>query len=329
MKRKYGWVSEYRRKKFFERHMGSEKKLFESLTSLNDCKVPKTIAVMLDLGGTSDFIDDEKAKCFIGQLEKLREKFGAEIAFICISTHYDNANQMKKVLAILSRNLSSHVEIGCSFYLGGSYDYQKGEDKPQKFNFNFDKVETFDDYYVSSLLYDNQWFALIDDGISDDVYTKYQNHHPMLLALPSQNEKSMARNNFMRRATTTFGFDGVIELIASYLNSINHLTPNQILSTQQNMIMHLSSQELEIKVNNRDYAFLERYFKEGYADDADYDDVLWFLRITNYQVLPSKEELVHLQGILDAISQYFQLKNQRLGMNEVLKLQRFFGVTNP
>ena len=56
---------------------------------------------MLDLDGTSDFINDEKAKIFINQLNTLRLKFGASHATICISTHYDNPDKMIEVLDIL------------------------------------------------------------------------------------------------------------------------------------------------------------------------------------------------------------------------------------
>ena len=53
---------------------------------------------MLDLDGTIDFIDDEKIKIFIMQLNYLRIKFGATEATICISTHYSDPNKMIEVI---------------------------------------------------------------------------------------------------------------------------------------------------------------------------------------------------------------------------------------
>lgn len=48
MKKQYGWESEYRRKKFLERD-----KQYDINYIDNELKIPKTIAIMLDLDGTS------------------------------------------------------------------------------------------------------------------------------------------------------------------------------------------------------------------------------------------------------------------------------------
>ena len=45
----------------------------------------------------------------------------------------------------------------------------------------------------------------------------------------------------MRIATTTRGFDGVIETLNIYIHSIQKLTHTDILLKQKNMIRHLSS----------------------------------------------------------------------------------------
>ena len=86
MKKQYGWESEYRRKKFLERHNSKNDKSQYNINRIdNELEIPKTIAIMLDLDGTSDFINDETAKKFITQLNTLRIKFGASQAIICIS----------------------------------------------------------------------------------------------------------------------------------------------------------------------------------------------------------------------------------------------------
>lgn len=278
---------------------------------------------MLDLDGTSDFINDETAKKFINQLNTLRIKFGASQAIICISTHYNDPNKMIEVLDILSRNLNKHTKIGINFFYGGKYNYDKRESITEDYSFNRDKVKTFYSYYVSALGKDNKFFAIIDDNISQDTYIQFQNIHPMLVCRPSQhNEKSILKNNFMSISTTTKGFDGVIEVFDLYINSIKKLSPLKIMETQRNMITHLSSKDLIDKIINRDYAFLERYFKEGFADESDYNDTLLWLTFTNNIINPSKEELIHLKEIFSLISQYFEKTNKSENVGKVLQLQR-------
>lgn len=324
MKKKYGWESEYRRKKFLERHNSKNDKSQYNINHIdNELEIPKTIAIMLDLDGTSDFINDATAKKFINQLNTLRIKFGATEATICISTHYSDPNKMIEVIDILSRNLNKQTKIGINFFYGGKYDYDKKESIPEDYSFNRDKVKTFYSYYVSAFGKDNKWFAIIDDNIPQDTYIQFQNSHPMLVCRPSQrNEKSISKNNFMSISTTTKGFDGVIEVLDLYINSIKNLSALKIMETQQNMITHLSSTELIDKIRNRDYAFLERYFREGFADESDYNDTLLWLTFTNNNVNPSKDELIHLKGIFSLISQYFEKINKSENVGKVLQLQR-------
>jgi len=350
LKRQYnGWVSEYQRKKFLERKkLKREKKLLKSIQELNNSNTdalravisdlderndsvdykkvelnsfnPETsVAVMLDLDGTSDGIDDKKAEIFVSQLDTIRKKFDAKIAFISISTHYNSSYEMQKVLNILSRHLSSNIKIGISFYYGGTYDFDKGEEKERGFGFNSDKVETFDNYYVNSIKTEIKWFAIIDDRAEDGIYVRYQNRLPMLVGLPSQSKKSMSKNNFMRIATTTSGFDGVIEILDLYIKSIKDLTAMQILEKQKNMITHLSSYELMNKIMRKDYTYLTRYFEEGYADESDYEDTLWMLY---HNLSPTREEMGYLKIILESLQKYFEEKKEKQLIDNVLRLQR-------
>lgn len=314
---------------FEDKKLRREKKLLKSFDTISDYEIPKIIAVMLNLDGTCDFINDEKAKKFIEQLDILRKKFGAKIATISISTHYNNSDRMQKVLEILSRNLSSCIKVGVSFFYGGIYDYDKREEVPQGCSFNRDKVKTFDRYYVNGIGMNNQWFAIIYDSISDDAYIKYKNSHPMLVCRPSQNkEENLSKNNFMNIATTTKGIDGVIEILESYIESIRFLSPIQIIETQKNMITHLSCWDLTEKIKNRDYIFLERYFREGFADEDDYIDSLNWLIWTNSDQIPSKDELVYLREIIGLMSQHFQERKEEENIDKVLKLQKTFKSNN-
>ncbi len=321
------WVSEYQRKKFLERHKKPFRDFSPDYLDTSVLKIPTIVAVMLDLDGTVDFLDDEKAFMFHRRVEYIRQKFDADTAFISISTHYSDTIKMKKVLAILSRNLLPNIKIGMSFYYGGTYDYDSDRAFPCSLGFNSDKARTFNSYYRSTLGQCNRWIAIIDDGIDEDVYMQYQDSQPMLLAIPSSDERVVSKNNFMRRASTAKGFNGVLEIMDGYIEDIKDMSFSEVLKTQREMITHLSSYELVEKIRRRDYAFLERYFKEGYADDADYEDTLSWLLLTNSDACPSKEELIYLRNILDNILSHFQLSKEEQGVKSVFQLKKVFGLT--
>lgn len=298
------------------------------MTKQENIQVPKTISVLLDLEGTSDFIDDQKAKLFIQQLNNIRKKFGAELGTISISTHFRDSNTMREILEILARNTTDNIKIGLNFYYGGIYDFDKKTDIPQSYSFNRDKIGTFDYYYVNNVELENQWFALIDDRISEEAFKKYQNNHPMLLCRPSQCENGLKYNCFMNVSTMTKGFDGVLEAFNIYLNSIEQLSPDQILETQKNMLVHLSGYELTDKIRKRDYSFIDRYFREGYADETDYRDALNWIIFTNSRQVPTKEEIIQIKNILELMTQKFQTNNDEQNIERVKKLQRDFGQIN-
>lgn len=309
------WNSEFRKKRFYENQINKKEKEF--FGERHSKKLPKTIAVMLDLDGTCDYIDDYKAAYFIKQLDEVRKQFGADYGTISISTHCDNSNPMIEVLDILNRNLLKNIKIGMNFYYGGRYDYAKNEDIYEDFNFNSRKIDTFVDYYVDDLGTNNQWFAVIDDGIYADTYKRYQNRHPMVVCRPSQRGIDSNNINFMNLATETKGFDGVIEMMDEYIKSITSLSSVDVLKKQQSMLRHLSSYELTSKIRDKEYEFLGRYFSEGYADEADYDDTLTWLGFTVSIQECSKDELNNLRKILNLLMKKFQENDNQAGIDSV------------
>lgn len=327
MKKQYGWVSEYKRKKFLERQ--NLKKNPECFDDADYSFLPKIISVMLDLDGTCDFIDDEKAKILLGQIEKLRKKFAAKKSIISISTHYSDIKRMQEVLAILSRNLSDSIKIGISFFSNGTYNYNTGEEIIYGSDFNLDKVKTFDSYYVNGMGFKNVWFAIIDDGIMDDVYRRYKDNHPMLVCRPSQEyEEDLVNNNFMNISTMTKGIDGVIEILSLYIDSIKYLSPGQIMEAQRNMITHLSSSDLKEKVREHDYTFLEKYFRGNFADEDDYKDLLKWLMYDDSNRNPSKNQLEYLREIFKIMISHFQTINEEENVEKIKKLEKEFKVRN-
>lgn len=320
MKRNDGWISEFRRKRFYDNQkIRREKNIYGGFYENHDSKIPKTISVMLDIEGTCDFIDDEKALVFIKQLDCLRRKFGAKSVIISISTFNTSTEEIEKVLDILSPHINPNVKIGTSFYYGGTYDY--GTKKNRMGSYSRDKVKPFYDTYVMDPEFNNQWFAVIDDNISDDIYEKYQYLCPMFLCKPSQSSDNSYKNNFMMFSTTTKGFDGVLEGLAFYIDSLKYLSPERVLETQKSMMTHLSSNDLIQKVRNRDYLFLEKYFEEGFADECDYKDVLNFIINTRSIDNISNDELVHIKRILSLMTNYFNQIKDDNNIQKLLKLQ--------
>lgn len=330
------WVSEFRKRRFYERqHLKKQKNYLEQKCILKGhekkvlegslFKKTKQIAVMLDLEGTSEKITEKTAEIFVKQLEFIRKKFEAEIGTISISTYCHNSEKMQSVLDILSASITDNIKIGLSFYYGGIYDFENKMDELQEFGFNSNKLSTFSCFYLQDFLIENTWFAIIDDGISEDIYKTYQNERPMLIARPSKDECDLVYNNFMNIATKANDFDGVIEILDTYIASIKDLSPREILEKQKNMIGHLSSWELTNKIREHDYSFLERYFSEGYADEADYQVTLTWLSFTK-KLEYSKEEIESLRNVFILIKNKYEKEENNCALTKVRELTQLFKI---
>ena len=287
---------------------------------------PKTIAVMLDLDGTTDFIDNEKIRIFLNQLKYLKKKFNADYGTISISTHHRDADEMIDVLNLLAEELPKTIKIGDNFYYGGIYDYNQKLSIPKEHKFNTNKVNTFDTYYVNNQNVNNQWFAIIDDNVGENTYMKYQNNHPMLACRPSQQYYNSKKDCLMNLSTSTKGFDGVLELLDKYIRLIKELSPTQILDAQKNMIMHLSSSDLTNKIMDRDYSFIYRYFSEGYADRLDYGNVLTMLIFDNKNKIITKDEMLELRNILQLFQQNFEVNNDDYSIQKIKEFKESYNI---
>lgn len=325
MKKIDSWESDFRKRKFYENQ--SYKKHKELFFKSNSKQPLKSIAVMLDLDDTCDYIDDSKAAYFIRQLDEIRKQVGADYGTISISTHSDSPDSMIDVLDILNRNLTKTIKIGMNFYCGGRFDYANSENIFEPYNFNTRKVDTFVNYCVDCVGVKNRWFAIIDDGIYEETYKTFQNKRPMVVCRPSQRSIDSNTTNFMNLSTTTAGFDGVIEMMSEYINSIASLSFDEILEKQRLMIRHLSSYELVDKIRKMQYEFLVRYFTEGYADDADYEDTLTWLGFTALKGECSKNELDNLRQVLKLLAEKFEKDENQTGINGVKVLEKTYKET--
>ncbi len=319
--KKESWNSQFRKKRFYENQvLKREKKRQEAMeaNAFSKNTNPKSIAVLLDLEETCDFISEEKVILFIKKLENLRRKFKADVATISISTHYRDFTKIEEILEVFAPYVTNTVKIGYSFFYGGMYDYENQIALPC-YGSNLDKVKTFSYYYLNEAEWNNQWFALIDDGMGEDTYKQFQESHPMLLGRPSQEEEELVYNNFMSVASTTRGFDGVLGIMDCYIERTKNKTVKQILEAQENMMRHLSSYELTNKIRNKEYAFLLKYFKEGYADREDYGHVLkWISFIYIEQNLERKELLVLKELVLLLESQCIDKKENKQKIKDLL-----------
>ena len=316
MKSQDRWNSNFRKTKFYNKQKEKRIKNYD-YEKIGD----NIIAVLLDLQGTCDFIDGEKAKIFIKQINKIRNVFQADTAYISISTHYSNSQEIKKVLDIFSSLLPSRIKIGTSFFNGGTYDYEENLEKCKYTFFNSNKLDTFRECYFHKPNHQLKWFAFIDDQALDTLYRQFQDNKPMLLSIPSASFESVSRNNFMRIATTTRGFDGVIETLNIYIHSIQKLTPTDILLKQKNMIRHLSSFELSDKVKKQDFTYLVQYFTLGFADSDDYIDVLEEISFLIHNENFSKENYELIQKILSILRQNFSEKQDQKTLEKVKRIK--------
>ena len=74
MKKQDSWSSQYRKNKFYEnRNKVKDVKITKPFFKEN--ANPQSIAILLDLEGTTDNINSESKELFLKQLEYLRKKF--------------------------------------------------------------------------------------------------------------------------------------------------------------------------------------------------------------------------------------------------------------
>lgn len=318
MNKKDSWISEYRKAKFYEKHQKSD--YIDNSNFHNNKK--DIINIMLDIEGTLDGLYDKLATYFLRQLNEIRKRFGAKKVQISISTHSSNYKSVKKVLEIFDRNLIKTVEIGKSYFFGGIYNFNDDLVENKEFGFNSNKVDTF---ISNSVGYTTSFFAIVDDSINESIYKKFKSIIPMIVCRPSQNCLSKD-DNFMSLSTITKGFLGVIEMFDKYLQSIKDLNYYTVLDKQENMITHLDSYELNMKIKNREYQFLIRYLKEGYADFDDYSCILLWIGCTIYNVVPTKEELKQIKIILELLDKEY-IKNENVdNLNTVKMYKKFLGM---
>lgn len=321
--RGYSWVSPRKQRQFLERTQNKKKEnhyepFYMQPLPLN----PKVgaIAVMLDIDGTTDNIDDTKATLLMQYFDWLRIKFEAEVCFISVSTHYDDTYRIKRLLEVLSHNLTTNIVLDVNFFMSGTYDYETDSTWTITPYYNLDKIRTFLTYYKNKGDYQMNWFGFFDDNLDEFADEQFQNSMPALIGRPTARKGD--DRNMMNISTTTRGIEGVLEILANYIDRIKDMTKAEVLECQRNIIYHLPSNILEKKIARRQFAFLEKYFKEGYADDADYEDTVYSLAVMIHIGHLTLEELRHIENTLDFIIEYLKSKNRSNTLEKALKLKQ-------
>lgn len=215
-----------------------------SLTNLSEPYSPKILAVMLDIQETCDGIDNNKAKIFIAQLEKIKRKYKAKEIIISVITQEEKTPREQVVLNILSRNLKKGIKI------------EPREINTDSYN---DKIQFFEDNYIHNIEKNTVWFALIDTKIKANIYKKYQYNRAMLVCMPSQ-EKT-AKYNIMSISTTTPGFTGVLESIDKYIEQVRYFSPFQILDYQRNGTIYFKDTRVPRTPTNQGYDFQQNNYQ--------------------------------------------------------------------
>lgn len=274
------WDSEFRKNRFYENQKRKALKEYNKQQENNPfCSVlrskpkpkPVSIAVMLDLDGTCNLIDDELAEKFIDEVEVLREQFGGN-AYICISTHSSSSRHIKKVFDYLAKYKKEGIILAKSFFYGGTYDYEYDEERYEGFSFNSNKVNTFSQVYLDNKELNIGWFAIIDDSLSEDIFKPYQEFRAMVGLRPGYTGTDRY-NNFMYRTTSTKNFLGVVELMDKYIEDVNDKNIFDIIDIQRKMPRHLSSWEVSELLRNYQFSEIVNYLNSGLADKDDFRDV--------------------------------------------------------
>lgn len=280
------------------------------------------IAVMLDIQGTCDGIDDNQVDLFMKQLDFLRKKFEADICYISISTHYRESADIRHILDILSPRLIKGIKIGLNFFKGGTYNFEDDDIAWKDYMFNSNKLKTFEERYKDNEILDTKWMAAIDDSFSDDLFGYYKEKYPLLIGRPSQRSYKSYKDNFMSLGTETNGFMGVLEIFDRYIKSIKDMKPEEIFEHQKNMMYHLSGSELGNLIRERKFSYVGDYLESGYADETDYVETLRWIGFTLSHEEASKEELLILKRIFAILNNKFIQNADQNSISKLVELER-------
>jgi len=209
-----------------------------------------------------------------------------------VSDLYDSAN-------ILRSKLIRNVELGDCYYNNGTYNPYNNE-VTYEYNINGNKLNLLREKYLNEGN-NTKFIGIIDDNELSLILNNFTSICPCVLIRPSQNyDDALEEDGFSCYSTLTFGFDGVIEAMDSYLRVIETLTEEEIFNQQKNELYPvpgrfvynlIAENKLDLalrflkekKVYKTDYSFLARSIKNFIARNSE-----------NREVLAIYQEMAHL-----------------------------------
>ncbi|MDE5889142.1 MAG: hypothetical protein K2H20_03885, partial [Bacilli bacterium] len=136
---------------------------------------------------------------------------------------------------------------------------------------------------------------------------------PVFVLRPSQSSTNdLSRDNMMCHSTMTNGFDGLLECLDVYLESIKNIPFYDIVEKQSAELIHLSALDVRELCISKNFDLVLRYVSEGKLDDDDYERVArelgWLLKGDNLDA----NELIKIRKIVEALSNYLDKSNEYL-----------------
>lgn len=260
----------------------------------------KIIVLMFDLQGTLDNMDSDNIKVLMKQIDHLRIKFGADKARIFVSSHVYSPIPLKDYLKIFYDNLLPNIILDDATYYFGTFNYSKDECEQIRFGYNSNKLKTFMMRYFDD--YDIKWFAIIDDSLNANVINMFKNDRAMMICRPSQKrEDDLQFDNIACCSTMTYGFDGVLECLDSYLKKIMDLDTDEIMVEQKRVLTFLNFGELMMLFEEKKYELFFEYLEKDLIPDSFYRKIgleIWQTLENNHF---DYTDLVNIKKIMDLV----------------------------
>lgn len=270
-----------------------------------------SIVIMLDLQKTLDGIDDEKAQIFMKQLDTLRIKYNAQKVILNVSSHVYSPDSFIKYLEILHRNLQPGIVLDDATYLSGTFNYETGVTEFINFGYNLKKLTVFEEKYFS--IYNVICHGIIDDSVSPSYLKGHKDERPVFIIRPSaKNEGELNKDNLMCHSSLTVGFDGVLEGMSLYLDTVKDIPTSMIVKKQQEELVYLSETDINMLCIERNFSLLLRYVKDGNLDMKLYDIIARELVNAIENNVLNIDELIIIKEIIEELRRHLEINNIHL-----------------
>ena len=289
----------------------TERKTIVKSNNTNTYHQNNSIILMLDIEGTLNNINDEKAKKFITIIQSLKIKNNAKNAILCLSTHSSDTKDLKTYLDIIHKQLpqNNSITIGKNFYLQGTYDYQKDIKQYMEARYNHYKTQVFEQYYLKESNPNTQnqisnvsWFAIIDDSIDPEYVKKFQHTRLMNIFRPSQYDfNCKSNNNCMCYNTNTKGFDGVLEMLTEYKRDIQNKSMLERLEEQKKHKFPLTLTDLLDLCRQKKYKEVIEHLKITTLTSFEIKSIQFHIKLNIENPNLSQEQVKQLKEIVEIL----------------------------